>query len=133
MDVIFMSFENFCGFLLFLWIAILVACWIGWGITKIERNTMTKLKVILLIILICIFISSCAPEVSRTYPVKDYIVLEDGVIASFDVKGKEHVHKFEEWLVYPTEGENIVVALYWEHLADMPEDANEIYLYLNEE
>lgn len=94
---------------------------------------MRKYKILSFCILFCIFISSCAPEVSRTYPVKDYIVLEDGVIASFDVNGKEHVHKFEEWLVYPTDEENIVVALYWEHLADMPEDANEIYLYLNEE
>ena len=95
---------------------------------------MSRLNKIIFIILICLFISGCGsvPEVSRTYPVKDYIVVDDEVIAVFTINEKEKTYQFEEYLINPCKGENVVKALFWEHLLDIPEDANEIYLYLNE-
>lgn len=95
---------------------------------------MKRIKCIL-VILLCLLLSGClgAPEVSRTYPLKDYMIVDMDVVAVFIVDGKEKTYSFEEHLVYSCEEESIVTALFWEHLVDMPEEANEIYLYLNEE
>ena len=92
------------------------------------------MKKILLIALMCFLLAGCGgvPEVSRTYPVKNHMTVKSGVCATYMVNGREEVYFFDEWLVYPCEEDSIVAALFWEHLPEEPESANEIYLYLNE-
>lgn len=95
---------------------------------------MKVIKTIIGIFLIGIILISCQTlhEVTEIYPVKEYAIVGGGVEAVFEIKGLECHYFFEESTIYPCEESSRVIIMRYLEIEEALENANAIYLYLNE-
>lgn len=89
-------------------------------------------KIIILCIVAAVLLSGCnLKEVTRIFPVEDFMVVEDSIIATFELDGIKNKFEFGEDYIYPCEYSSRIIA-------EGVENGNgfrsyDLYLYLSVE
>ena len=89
-------------------------------------------KIIILCITAAVLLSGCnLKEVTRIFPVEDFMVVGDGVIATFELDGIKNKFEFGEDYIYPCEYSSRIIAEGVEN--DNGFRSYDLYLYLSKE
>lgn len=101
---------------------------------KMIKEFMATLLIVLIIISIILCCCPTVQEITKIYPLKEYVIINGGIDAVFTIKGTDVMYFFDESSIYSTEESSRIIALWYEDWESTDlQSVNEIYLYLNEE
>ena len=93
-----------------------------------------KKRILLIMAVLMLALAGCgySEEVTRIFPVKDFVATEKTVVATFEIDGKMHSFDFADEFIYPCEETSRIIGV--GHLNRHGETQGYfLYLYLSEQ
>lgn len=94
-----------------------------------------KKRLWVLLTAVILLLTGCGPQrdVTKIFPVKDYVVTKDGITATFEMNGEIQKFDFDNMYIYPCDEESRIIGIGKENANGEVIRGLYLYLYLDEE